>query len=396
MRSSSSRPLAGHARQRAASLIGLVTSVLVMLLATGCGPSRTPDTVIIAASATRNEPEPVLSADIIQMLRSAATSSSRATAYVVAPGSGQPIVLPLTPRRPDGQVDFGPSRGSLLTANVKAVQRAVERQASRSPFDLLGAIAAATRVARPPATLVVVSSGLSTAGGLDMRQVGWDASPQRIAAELKARKLLPDLAGYRVVFSGLADTAGPQPALALPQRDMLEALWMAICRASGAVSCALDEMTRPDPPGHSAVPVPVVPVPHVHSVHGPHGRTITTLPSALLFRFGSSHLMPTADSLLRPIADHAIALHLRVSITGHASPDGGSASYNKALSERRAIAVRNRLIAFGLPPGQIASVAGVGTAGLRPGACMVAGHLDEAKCAQLRRVVIVQFPATNS
>ena len=396
MSPSSSRPLAGNARRLAASVIGLVTSILVTLLATGCGPSRTPDTVIIAASATRNEPEPMLSADIIGMLRSAGTSSSRATAYVVAPGSGQPAVLPLTPRLPDGQVDFGPSRGSLLAANVAAVQRAVERQASRSPFDLLAAIAAATRVAKPPATLVVLSSGLSTAGGLDMRQVGWDASPRLIAAELKARKLLPDLAGYRVVFSGLADTAQPQPALGLPQRDMLEALWLAICRASGAASCALDEMTRPDPPGHSTVPVPVVPIPQVTSVHGPHGRTVTTLPSALLFRFGSARLMPTADSLLRPIAEHAIALHLQVSITGHASPDGGSASYNKALSERRAMAVRNRLITLGLPARQIVSVAGVGTAGQHPGACLVAGHLDEAKCAQLRRVVIVQFPASNS
>jgi hypothetical protein len=37
-----------------------------------------------------------------------------------------------------------------------------------------------------------------------------------------------------VVFSGLADVAGRQPALPLPERATLVSYWMAICRASGA------------------------------------------------------------------------------------------------------------------------------------------------------------------
>lgn len=76
------------------------------------------------------------------MLRSAGAGSTKATAYVVAPGTGQPAILPLTPRRPGGQVDFGPTRSQVLAANVAAVQRSVEQEAAQGPFDLLNTTAA--------------------------------------------------------------------------------------------------------------------------------------------------------------------------------------------------------------------------------------------------------------
>jgi outer membrane protein OmpA-like peptidoglycan-associated protein len=367
---------------------------VVAALISACGPSRTPATMIIAASATANEPDPVLSPYVMQVLRTAGTGSSDANAYVVAPGSGQPKVISLTPRRSDGQVDFGPTRGQVLAANLGAVQRAVEGEAGDGPLDLLSTMAAAARVAPPPATLIVVSSGLSTAGGLDMRQVGWDASPQKIAAQLKSAGLLPDLAGYHVLFSGLADTGGSQPALPLPQRNALVAYWLAICAASSAATCATDEQTRPEPPSRSTAPVPVVPVPAVHSVRGPNGTT-TTLPDALLFSFDSATLLPSADSVLRPLAEQAVTGQLRVSITGYASPDGGSAAYNVALSERRAQAVAARLRFLGLPAAQITRVTGLGTAGEPASACDAGGRLDEAACARLRRVVVTLSPATS-
>ena len=198
------RIAAGFPRRAIAAIGGLLSVGLLTVSVSGCGPSQTPQAIIIAASATANEPAPELSAGIVQMLQSAGVASTKATAYVVAPGTGQPTILPLTPRRADGQVDFGPTRSRVLAANIAAVQRVVEQEAAQGPFDLLNIMAAAARAAPPSATLVVISSGLSTAGGLDMRQVGWDAGPQSVASQLKARGLLPDLAGYRVVFSGLA------------------------------------------------------------------------------------------------------------------------------------------------------------------------------------------------
>jgi outer membrane protein OmpA-like peptidoglycan-associated protein len=369
---------------------GIAVSLGVL---SACGPSPVPRTLILAASASANEPAPVLSANILQMLQSAGSASTNAAAYIVDPATGQPTAISLTPRRPNGQVDYGPTRGQHLAANIAAVQRILDDEAARGPFDPLTTIAAAVRVAPPPATLIVLSSGLSTAGGLDMRQVGWDASPVSVAAQLKARGLLPSLAGYQVIFSGLADTSGRQPALPLPQQRMLTAIWLAICEASGAASCTTDEMIRPDPPSRSTTLVPVVPVPAVHSVVGPGGTTTTILPDALLFQLGSSVLLPTADGILRAIVTQARSHDLRVSITGYASPDGGTIAYNIALSERRAEAVSRRLRALGLPGAQIIEVTGAGTAGESLAMCLVRGQLDEAVCAQLRRVVITMSPA---
>jgi outer membrane protein OmpA-like peptidoglycan-associated protein len=243
-------------------------------------------------------------------------------------------------------------------------------------------------------TLLVVSSGLSTAGAFDLRHVGWAASPAAAAAELKRQRLLPSLAGWKVVFSGLGDTAGRQPVLPLPEQAILTAYWMAICRAAGAASCATDDITRAEPAPRSITPVPVVPVPAVVPVTGPHGATGISVPTEGFFAFASARLLPGADAILGPIAARARAGHLLVSITGYASPDGGTAAYNNALSRRRAQSVQARLLALGVPSGQVTQVTGKGTADTTLQTCYRDGHLDQAACAALRRVVILLTPPT--
>lgn len=76
--------------------------------------------------------------------------------------------------------------------------------AADTPPDLLAPMAAATRITSRPATLILVSSGLSTAGAFDLRQVGWEARAEVVAAELKGRGQLPVLRGWTIVFAGLA------------------------------------------------------------------------------------------------------------------------------------------------------------------------------------------------
>ena len=199
----------------------------------------------------------------------------------------------------------------------------------------------------------------------------------------------------RSIFSGLGDTAGRQPPLPLPQQTTLARYWTAICQASGAASCRVDDTDRAQPRPLSTIPLPIVPVPTVTSVTGPRHQTVTSLPDALLFAFNSTALLPSADSILRPIAQHARSRDQLVSITGYASPDGGSTAYNLALSARRAAAVRDRLITLGLPAGQLSQVTGAGTAGNSRAACLIHGQLDEAACAQLRKVIIVLSPAAS-
>jgi OmpA family len=82
-----------------------------------------------------------------------------------------------------------------------------------------------------------------------------------------------------------------------------------------------------------------------------------------------------------------------VTIVGYASPDGGTATYNLALSAARAHAVQRRLITLGVPAGLIVKAVGLGTAGKPRSACYRRGHLDEAICARLRHVAITLHSA---
>ncbi len=369
-----------------ATLLGVLSGVILL---TGCGPPPgSPKIIVIVASATANEPAPVLSAPDRAMLRNAGNTSTRAAAYVVNPNTGQAREVSLTPRRPDGQVDYGPNRNSDLAANVNRVQQLLDTLADSKPFDLLGMIAQGVRVTSRPGTLLILSSGLSTSGGFDLRQVGWGAGPQAAAVTLGHRGLLPRLTGWNVLFSGLGDTAGRQPAPPVPQRTILTRYWLALCRVTGAASCAIDAITRPDPPARSTTPVPVVPFPRVTSYHGARGGRTTNIPADAFFAFNSARLLPGADTILGPIADRARDGHLEVTIAGYASPDGGSGNYNLTLSADRAQAVRARLIALGVPAGLIVQAVGLGTAGKTRLACYRHGHLDEAICARLRHVLI--------
>jgi outer membrane protein OmpA-like peptidoglycan-associated protein len=378
--------------------LGTVGTVLLLgsVLLTGCKPlPGTPNIIIVVASATSNEPAPMLAAPDRAMLLIAGSDSTRAAAFVVNPNTGQAREVSLTPRRADGEVDYGPNRNRELTANLNRVQWLLDFLAASRSFDLLAMITQAIRVTSRPGTLLVLSSGLSVTGGFDLRQVGWGADPHAAAVSLRRRGLLPRLAGWHVVFSGLADTAGRQPALPLPQRTVLTRYWLTLCRVAGAASCTVDAVTRPDPPSRSATPVPVVPVPRVTSYRGPHGQT-TNVPADEFFAFGSARLLPGANAILRPVAAKAAGRHLKVKIIGYASPDAGTNTYNLALSAERAQAVRVRLIALGVPASLIVQTAGLGTAGEPRSACYRQGHLNEALCSRLRRVVITLYSAPIS
>jgi outer membrane protein OmpA-like peptidoglycan-associated protein len=378
-----------RSRRIASGLLALALAALLSLTA-GCSKtSSQPDVIVIVPSATANEPDPMLAPSDQALLYDAALHSSAAMAYIVDPATDQPTTVSLTPKRSDGQVEYGPQRNDLISQNVTRVMRLVAAQAATESCDQLNLIAAAVRVTSGPGTLLVVSSGLSTAGGFELQTVGWDANADSVAAQLKNRGLLPNLQNWTVVFSGLGDSAGRQPALPLPQRTTLIDYWLAICRAAGAAQCRTDETTRPDPPSRSSTPVPIVPVPLVTPVLGPKGSSGLSVPADELFAFNSASLLPGADLILQPLVAGAQRGYRLVSITGYASPDGGSDAYNTALSLARARSVQERLETLGLPASQITSVVGAGTAGKSARACYRNGQLDEAVCGQLRRVVVL-------
>src|SRR5690242_8222049 len=119
-------------------LATLATMLMAAFLAIGlaaCGQGQPAAKVIVlVASATRNEPDAVLARPDLAYLRQTALAPGGAIAEVVDPNTGQPTTVTLTPRRPDGQVEYGPNRDALLAANLNQVQHLLSRQAADQPF----------------------------------------------------------------------------------------------------------------------------------------------------------------------------------------------------------------------------------------------------------------------
>ena len=131
---------------------GLVAGTALLAL-TGCitAPSRADvaDVIVIAATATANEPAPALSSANVALLQATGESSTSAVAFVVNPANGQAAQLALTPRRSDGQVEYGPRRSQLLAQNVSRVESQLSNEAATGPFDLLNTMLDASRVIVP-------------------------------------------------------------------------------------------------------------------------------------------------------------------------------------------------------------------------------------------------------
>ena len=84
-------------------------------------------------------------------------------------------------------------------------------------------------------------------------------------------------------------------------------------------------------------------------------ETIVFDSGRLNFDFDKSVVKPQYYELLRNLKDYLEQQDMRVSIIGHTDSKGSDA-YNMALGMRRAVAVRDKLIEFGLDPARILSV----------------------------------------
>lgn len=355
------------------------------------------DRVVVLASATSHEPRPMLTERARTGLRAGAQSSNvsdgpdgRGSVAQISTADGWQVSLPLTPRRANGDVEYGLQRETLIEDNVREVGDTVRTlQATRPGLDMLQGIEDAV-AGNDHGLLILVSNGLSTDGGFDLRQVGWDADPGRIVAQLRERNLLPDLSHWRVLFTGLGETAGDQPPLPKPTRDKLTAYWLAICAAS-AKSCDVDE-TRFARTGPAAGPdLPVVGIPDVSSVTGPGGEVTTTLSDRVLgFAGDSATVSPAALDLL---GETAARINARlagqpdalVTVRGYtADPPGSTSEGRLRLSEQRARAVAGALTAAGVTH-RIVAVGGATAPGM---SAVVNGGFDETRAVAMRRVEI--------
>ena len=87
----------------------------------------------------------------------------------------------------------------------------------------------------------------------------------------------------------------------------------------------------------------------------PREETFVFDSGRLNFDFDKSVVKPQYYELLRNVKDYAEQKDLKLTIIGHTDSKGSDA-YNMALGMRRAVAVRDKLIEFGLDPARILGV----------------------------------------
>ena len=134
----------------------------------------------------------------------------------------------------------------------------------------------------------------------------------------------------------------------------------------------------PSPAAETPVPPPETPQPAPLAVTPEAKRSFQ-----VFFDFNKSDITMAAAKVIRAAADTAKAGNLvKITVTGH-TDTVGSAAYNQKLSERRAAAVKQALIADGLPGGEI-TMLGVGKTGL------LVPTADGVREAQNRRAEIVE------
>jgi outer membrane protein OmpA-like peptidoglycan-associated protein len=145
-------------------------------------------------------------------------------------------------------------------------------------------------------------------------------------------------------------------------------------------SAHITEDVEPAPPVPPSPPPPADEPPHELAVIS--GSEIVTLQS-IEFEFDSARIRPTSypvlDSVVKALVDNADIELLE--IQGHTDERGDDA-YNLALSDRRAAAVRDYLVAHGIAPSRLVAR---GYGETRP---VAPGH-DEAAWSLNRRVAFV-------
>jgi len=394
-----------HRRSAPSSIVSCVViavQVLVgVLTLSSCGVGRAAEpgahsTAIVVASYA-NELAPTLGRADLDDLRAAAADpdTDDVVAYVVAAGRPDIETVDLEPRRPNGQVERGPGIDRLVARRLTELQHAITRGAERgTDTDLLGALATAVRTGA--ARILVLSSGISTTDPLDMRVSGWDRDSADLARDLRRRRLLPDLSGRVVIFSGLSRTAGAQRPLGIREQAELRDQWLAICAAAGGI-CRADDSVRPAMPPVSRLTPAVVAVPAITTTPGPRGAVTVSVPSPLLFAPDSCKLVDqtAAGRMLKALAVRLRSGRYTVSISGRTAPVGPGDGVR--LATCRAHAAADLLRALGVPATAITKVRGDGSRLDLPSASHHAdGRLDRSKLAALRRVVFTVIPSKES
>jgi outer membrane protein OmpA-like peptidoglycan-associated protein len=281
-----------------------------------------------------------------------------------------------------------------LNSYVRGVEEGVDgpmMHAVAPQADLLSALSYAAGATPVGGNIIVIDSGLQTAGQLEYQAPGMLMSPPSdVVSFLKSKGLIPPLTGRHVLLSGFGYAAAPQAILDQPERQNVAAQWAAIVQAGGA--CVTVDPTpntnqeMPGLPTVAAVPLPAPPV------FKSCGTTVLSDAGSVGFNVGVASFRDPAEAR-QTLSKLATVLNQGtepIILIGSTSSEGGD-SVNNPLSLNRAKAVEAVLVSLGVPADRI-SVVGDGAhypkrvADTGPGGQLLLPQAEQD------REVIVQLP----
>ena len=389
-------------------IIALLSALVTLLAAlTGCGSraEETPGSVAIVIGNHACSKELNLNSPILKSAVSDAVERRGFVSVVQVDGAPELVSADLyTIDERYQHADPGKLKSDAAIKAANLLSSISTVQANDPEVDTLEALRIALRsFAYAPEEsekrILVIDSGLSTAGYLSFQNGLLSASPEAVAQELRERGALPDFTGVEVLWQQLGDVAEPQQALTPRQTQRLADIWQAIVTAGGGSFTLCGGMPNAGTLGAGLPDVTPVPLTADTPIaftaeHADFSAPQMLTEEQVRFLGDSAQFADpaAAERVIGPIAAY-LREHpsFRLLLIGTTAGDGDT-EYARALSEQRAETVRQTLISLGADPERIVTrglgsqdpwhIPGVGT--------------DGPLAAQNRKVVLLdaQYEAT--
>jgi outer membrane protein OmpA-like peptidoglycan-associated protein len=339
----------------------------------------------LVVGARMGSQRPSITPEVKDLLSGAVTNQQHIQVFRV---DGEPArtakIAPVINGKNDDQ-----RKGQIETA-VQQVTAAVTNVGPKKPeADDLSALSQAGKLTEDGGTVVLMDSGLSTAGAVSFLTNGmFDADPGEVANFLASKQLLPNLQNKTVFFVGLGLTAEPQPALDDALQKRVTALWEAIVAKAGAKCSVVVQV----PPRREAAKVdqPVSEVKLLAPVvFQPCGTTTLQDSGAVGFRPNTAELRDetAARNTLQSLVSQLTGGSQKVNLVGNTATYGPPEK-SVTLSQQRAEAVKALLVRAGIAADRISTVGDGQTGKYHKPDIGPDGTLDPVLAAQNRSVVV--------
>lgn len=203
--------------------------------------------------------------------------------------------------------------------------------------------------------LYVMSNGIQTTGLLNMHKHNiLDADVEALVSQIEPN--LPDMSSYKIVWSGIGDTADGQAKLDEGNKTKLKQIWSAIIESAGSsVEFINDNTTSNDNPSDWPR---VSNVPIINSELNEDSLTVVKLDNETIkFNEGDGTIanIDNARKALEPIASTLKANPSINVVLAASTASWGSDEYCNDLSNKRSNSVRRLLLDLGVDQSQIST-----------------------------------------